>query len=71
MQLFLLAFLLADHLHEHFIHPCAMKDGRYTIPVDPSCGYSIQMKEDSIKAYTYPTGAVWVERLAAEGKADK
>ncbi|KAI7898451.1 enolase C-terminal domain-like protein [Cokeromyces recurvatus] len=43
-----------DHLHEHFIHPVIMKDGKYTAPLAP--GYSIQMKRESIECYTYPTG---------------
>lgn len=48
-----------DHLHEHFVHPVIIKNGRYMPPTVP--GYSITMKEDSIKAYTFPTGKIWEE----------
>ena len=47
----------ADHLHEHFVDPLVMKDGRYMPPKAP--GYSITMKPDSIARFTYPTGSAW------------
>lgn len=43
-----------DHLHEHFLDPVVMKQGKYTAPLAP--GYSIQMKRQSIEDYTFPTG---------------
>lgn len=46
-----------DHLHEHFKYPCIIKDGNYMPPRDP--GYSIEMKPDSLRDYTYPDGAAW------------
>jgi len=46
-----------DHLHEHFIHPCVIRDARYLAPTAP--GYSIAMKPDSLSAYEFPTGSVW------------
>ena len=46
-----------DHLHEHFVDPCAVKNGRYLPPTAP--GTSITMKPDSIAAHTFPTGSVW------------
>lgn len=46
-----------DHLHEHFIDPVVMKDGRYMPPTLP--GYSITMKSDSLAAHQYPNGKVW------------
>lgn len=48
-----------DHLHEHFLEPVVMKDGRYTAPRAP--GYSITMKKQSIEDYTFPTGKVHQE----------
>ncbi|KAG1473075.1 hypothetical protein G6F56_001161 [Rhizopus delemar] len=45
-----------DHLHDHFIHPVVMNNSRYTTPLAP--GYSIEMKRDSIEAYTFPTGKI-------------
>jgi L-fuconate dehydratase len=46
-----------DHLHEHFVYPVLMKDGRYLPPLDP--GYSIEMKEESLDRYEFPAGAAW------------
>ncbi|TWD45944.1 L-fuconate dehydratase [Agrobacterium vitis] len=43
-----------DHLHEHFIDPCVIKDAAYMPPTRP--GFSIEMKPQSIKDYTF-TGA--------------
>ena len=40
-----------DHLHEHFIEPCTIKDAAYMPPVMP--GFSIEMKPESIAAYTF------------------
>jgi L-fuconate dehydratase len=49
-----------DHLHEHFVHPVVMKDGRYMPPEVP--GYSIEIKAESLKRYEYPVGEEWKER---------
>ena len=43
-----------NHLHEHFVDPVKMQDGRYMPPTAP--GYSITMKHDSIINYRYPDG---------------
>lgn len=48
-----------DHLHEHFLHPVVMKEGRYMPPTAP--GYSISMKPDSLAEHVYPTGSAWAE----------
>jgi L-fuconate dehydratase len=40
-----------DHLHEHFIHPVKVREGRYMIPTGP--GYSISMKESSLEQYGF------------------
>jgi L-fuconate dehydratase len=47
----------ADHLHEHFLHPVRVADGRYRIPED--AGYSAEMHPGSIERLTYPTGTEW------------
>jgi L-fuconate dehydratase len=47
-----------DHLHEHFIDPVVIKNGRYMAPSAP--GYSITMKPESLAAYTFPTGGAWI-----------
>ena len=47
----------SDQLHEHFIYPCIIKNGNYMPPVDT--GYSIEMKQESVKRYCYPRGEYW------------
>jgi L-fuconate dehydratase len=46
-----------DHLHEHFVDPVVVRDGRYLVPTAP--GYSITMKPESLARYAYPDGAAW------------
>src|SRR6266404_4496966 len=46
-----------DHLHQHFVYPVLMKNGRYLTPLDP--GYSIEMKEESLDYYEFPKGEAW------------
>jgi L-fuconate dehydratase len=46
-----------DHLHEHFVDPVVIRDGRYMPPSIP--GYSIQMKAGSIQEYSLPGGPAW------------
>ncbi|CAM5222505.1 L-fuconate dehydratase OS=Castellaniella defragrans OX=75697 GN=HNR28_001509 PE=4 SV=1 [Castellaniella defragrans] len=40
-----------DHLHEHFVHPCVIRDAAYMPPKDP--GYSIEMKRSSLDEYRF------------------
>jgi L-fuconate dehydratase len=47
------------HLHEHFVHPVIIKDGRYMPPDAP--GYSVTMYPTSIAAYSYPNGSAWAD----------
>jgi L-fuconate dehydratase len=46
-----------DHLHEHFLDPVRMKNGRYMPPVKP--GYSIEMKPASLDEFEFPAGPAW------------
>ncbi len=46
-----------DHLHEHFVYPVQIRNGRYMVPFDP--GYSIEIKESSLDEYEFPNGAAW------------
>ncbi len=46
-----------DHLHEHFVDPCVIKDGAYMPPT--LAGYSITMKPESLRDFAYPGGAAW------------
>ncbi len=40
-----------DHLHEHFVDPCVIRDAAYMPPTRP--GYSIEMKPESLKRYRH------------------
>jgi len=40
-----------DHLHEHFINPCKIKDGKYMAPLEP--GFSIEMKRETLTDYLH------------------
>ena len=46
-----------DHLHEHFVDPCVIRNAHYMPPQLP--GYSIEMKSATLEAYVYPHGPVW------------
>lgn len=46
-----------DHLHEHFVSPVRMENGRYLPPMNP--GYSAELEPESVEAYTFPAGAAW------------
>ena len=46
-----------DHLHEHFLDPVVIKNGRYMPPANP--GYSITMKPESLDQYEFPNGPAW------------
>ncbi len=43
-----------DHLHEHFVDPCVVRDGAYTLPREP--GYSAEIKAETLAAWAWPTG---------------
>ena len=47
----------ASHLHEHFVDPAVVRNGRYVVPEAP--GYSAQMHAESIVQLTFPSGAEW------------
>ena len=46
-----------DHLHEHFVDPVVMKNGRYQAPSKP--GSSQEMIAGSRLAFEFPDGAEW------------
>ncbi len=46
-----------DHLHEHFVDPAVVEQGRYRAPLRP--GYSIEMHPASLEAYAFPHGDAW------------
>ena len=44
-----------DHLHEHFVDPCVIRDAAYMPPQRP--GFSIEMKQASIQQHLFPGSA--------------
>jgi len=50
-----------DHLHEHFIDPVVIREGRYSAPTSP--GFSAAMRPESIAQYTFPGGTFWAADL--------
>ena len=46
-----------DHLHEHFVTPVVIRDGRYLAPTDPGTG--AEMHESSLRNFAYPDGPQW------------
>lgn len=48
-----------DHLHEHFVDPVWIVDGRYMPPERP--GYSIEMHAASLDEYAFPSGKAWAK----------
>ena len=49
-----------DHLHEHFLDPVKIKDGRYMPPERP--GYSIEMYPESLDEFEFPVGSAWAAK---------
>jgi L-fuconate dehydratase len=48
-----------DHLHEHFVHPVVLREGRYLPPSAP--GFSSTMRAETLAAYAYPHGPIWTD----------
>jgi L-fuconate dehydratase len=46
-----------DHLHEHFVTPVEMRDGRYRAPTAPGSG--AEMHPAALTDHGFPDGAVW------------
>ena len=46
-----------DHLHEHFLDPVTIRNGRYMPPTAP--GYSIEMRSESLRRFRFPDGEAW------------
>ena len=49
-----------DHLHEHFVTPAVIQDGKYVAP--RAAGIGAEMLPDSIADHLYPTGSAWAEQ---------
>ncbi len=52
-----------DHLHEHFVDPVTLREGRYLAPSRP--GFSAELRPGTLVDYAYPHGPVWTS--IAEG----
>jgi L-fuconate dehydratase len=50
-----------DHLHEHFVDPVRVKDGRYVAPTAP--GYSIEIRPESLAEFAFPDGPGWLRHV--------
>src|SRR5262249_18626114 len=46
-----------DHLHEHFVDPIRIRDGRYLAPSAP--GFSAEMRPQSLQRHLFPDGEEW------------
>jgi L-fuconate dehydratase len=46
-----------DHLHEHFVDPVVVREGRYRLPTMP--GYSAEIVPASLARFAYPDGPEW------------
>jgi L-fuconate dehydratase len=46
-----------DHLHEHFVTPVEIHHGHYRVPHE--AGYSIEIKPESLRRFSFPDGAGW------------
>jgi len=46
-----------EHLHEHFLDPVRIRDGRYVAPRAP--GFSITMRPESLREFEFPIGPAW------------
>jgi L-fuconate dehydratase len=51
------ALEFADHLHEHFVTPIVVRNGRYMPPEAP--GFSAEMRPASLDQLEFPMGAAW------------
>jgi L-fuconate dehydratase len=51
------AIEFVDHLHEHFVEPIRLRNGRYLAPSAP--GFSAQMYPQSLERHFFPDGAEW------------
>jgi L-fuconate dehydratase len=51
-----------DELHEHFLDPVVVREGRYRVPTRP--GYSAEMRAETLERYAFPDGAEWRSAVA-------
>ena len=51
------AIEFADHLHEHFLNPVIVRNGRYLPPT--AAGFSAEMHTASLAEFEFPNGRAW------------
>jgi L-fuconate dehydratase len=51
------AIEFVDHLHEHFVNPIRVRDGRYLPPSAP--GFSAEIYPQAIERHLFPDGEEW------------
>jgi len=51
------AIEFADHLHEHFVNPVVVGNGRYLPPT--AAGFSAEMHAASLAEFEFPNGGAW------------
>jgi L-fuconate dehydratase len=56
-----------DHLHEHFVEPCVVRNGAYVLP--SAAGYSAEMYGSTLDEFTYPTGNYWARLIEPAAQA--
>ena len=49
-----------DHLHEHFVAPVIVRDGRYLAPEQP--GFSAELSATALAGYEFPNGVNWRQK---------
>lgn len=57
-----------DHLHEHFVEPAQISDGRYVAP--RLAGIGAEMLPESLERWTFPSGAGWKEVQSRDSQVD-
>jgi len=58
-----------DHLHEHFVDPATVRNGRYVAPRGPGGGARIHPA--SVRDYTYPDGSQWQTATVPGARAEQ
>jgi L-fuconate dehydratase len=61
------AIEFVDHLHEHFVEPVVIREGRYMAP--SGAGAGARMRPESVNAYTFPDGSGWMGGESAAVRA--
>jgi L-fuconate dehydratase len=53
-----------DHLHEQFLEPVQILEGRYVVPDAP--GFSAELRPETLAEFHYPDGPAWLGWTAPE-----